>query len=263
MIRRRDTPTTIIPQTAHGWLAGQLASHWGNSRFQHPGDAREMVLATSNHDQGWVTWEQNPALNAERRPTDFLEMPVAEHVKIWKQSIATVDSQSRYGALLVSRHARFLNELRLQNGNDSTADKECLQNFCTEQSAWETTELNVLQHQRYYAAMCQRSRFEAAFRLLQVFDWLSLLLCMDTVTHTIVENVPGESADERIEITLKAMSPDVFTISPWPFDVPAFSTMLQTKNLPAETFADDAAFQTVWQQIPVSFQPFIFRAERL
>ena len=36
MIRRRDDATIVIPQTAHGWLAGQFALHWGNETFQIP-----------------------------------------------------------------------------------------------------------------------------------------------------------------------------------------------------------------------------------
>ncbi len=263
MIRRRDKPTIYTPQTAHGWLAGQLAAHWGNSRFHHPGDVGEMVLAAANHDQGWVQWEQAPKINAHHRPADFLEMPTAEHIAIWQKSIAYMDSQSRYGAVLVSKHARFLNEMRLTMPPEPSAETELLRVFCTEQAAWEAAALDELRGQPYYAPFCEESRLAAAFRLLQVFDWLSLLLCLDVVTESVVEDVPGVLPDERVSITLKSLAEDVLTVSPWAFDVPAFSVAVQTKQLPAETFPDDAALQAAWHATPLSFRVITFRAERV
>ena len=262
MIRRRDNPTTLITQTAHGWLAGQLAAHWGNDRFRLPIDPHEMMLTAANHDQGWWQWEQQPTVNAHHRPTDFLEMPVDDHLAIWRRSIACVESQTRYGALLVSRHARFLNERRVAARRDTHPDWEKLTAFCTEQREWESARLDELRRTAFFAPFCEPARYDAAFRLLQVFDWLSLLLCMDAISESVVADVPGQSPDERVSITLKPLTDGALTVSPWVFGEPEFSVVVETRQLPAETFAGDGDLQAAWQVAPRDLRVFAFRAER-
>ncbi len=261
MIRRRDNPTVIITQTAHGWLAGQLAAHWGNNRFRLPIDPHEMMLTAANHDQGWRQWEQHPKLNAQHRPADFLEMPVDEHLAIWRRSIACVESQTRYGALLVSRHARFLNERRVAANRDTHPDWEKLTAFCAEQRKWEAAQLTELRQTATVAPFCEPARYDAAFRLLQIFDWLSLLLCMDTVTESVVTDVPAQLPDERVTITLKPLVDGVLTVSPWTFAEPEFSVTVETRQLPAATFAADRDLQAAWHVSPRVLQVFTFRTE--
>ncbi len=262
MIRRRDNPTIIITQTAHGWLAGQLAAHWGNNHFHLPIDPHELMLTASNHDQGWRQWEQHPKLNVHHRPTDFLEMPVDEHLAIWRRSIACVESQTRYGALLVSRHARFLNGRRAATRRDTHSDWRKLTAFCGEQREWETARLNDLRQTAFFAPFCEPACYDVAFRLLQIFDWLSLLLCMDTVTESVIADVPAQSPVERVSITLKPLADGALTISPWTFTEPEFSVAVQSRQLPAETFADDGDLQAAWRLATMNQRVFTFRAER-
>lgn len=263
MIRRRDNPTTLITQTAHGWLAGQLAAHWGNDRFHLPIDPHEMTLTAANHDQGWWQWEQHPTINAQHRPTDFLEMPVDDHLTIWRRSIACVESQTRYGAVLVSRHARFLNERRVAANRDTHPDWEKLTAFCAEQQTWEAAQLADLRQMAAAAPFCEPARYDAAFRLLQVFDWLSLLLCMDTVTESVVADVPAQSPDERVSITLKPLADGALTVSPWVFAEPEFSVTVETRQLTAEKFADDSDLQAAWRTASRDLRVFAFRMERV
>ncbi len=261
MIRRRDNPTIIITQTAHGWLAGQLAAHWGNDRFHLPIDPDELMLTVSNHDQGWWLWETQPKLNAHQRPADFLEMPVDEHLAIWRRSIACVESQTRYGAVLVSQHARFLNERRVAARRDTHPDWEKLTAFCTEQREWETAQLDDLRQLTVYKSACRAQNLAAAMRLLQVFDWLSLLLCMDAVTESVVADVPAQSPDERVSITLKPLPDGTLTISPWTFSTPQFSVMAETRQLSAETFANNSELQAAWRVAPRDVRVFTFCSE--
>ena len=258
MIRRRDNPQKIITQTSHGWLAGQFAAYWGNKNFYYPDDLRELQLATANHDQGWYQWEQNPRLNAENRPTDFMEMPVDVHLEIWRQSILLVASQSRYAAILISQHGRYLNERRMAVQNGSS-EGEQIKFFCDTYRQWEAETLAELQQIPYFAKMCQPDILRANVRLLQVFDWLSLLFGMDELTESQIVNVPGASVDERVTISLIPQSDQTLIISPWTFRVPSFDVTLQYRQLPAEIFEDDASFQSVWHQTPVEMMTFTLK----
>ncbi len=255
MIRRRDNPKRIITQTAHGWLAGQFATYWGNENFYFPDDPRELQLATANHDQGWYQWEQNPQVNAENRPTDFMEMPVDEHLEIWRQSISLAASQSRYGAILISQHGRYLNERRAAVRNGSS-EGEKIQDFCNIHRKWETETLAKLRKIPYYAKMCQPDILQANVRLLQIFDWLSLLISMDGLSESQVFNVPGAVVDERVTISLIPKSAQTLVVSPWTFRIPSFDVTLQFRQLPVEIFEDDASLQSVWRQTPIETMTF-------
>ena len=108
MIRRRDDPTIVITQTAHGWLSGQFAMFWGNQTFRFPALPHEVTIAAANHDNGWTAWEQSPELDPQQRPIDFLEMPVTTHTRLWQNGIRSLEAQNCYAALLVSHERAFL-----------------------------------------------------------------------------------------------------------------------------------------------------------
>jgi len=259
MIRRRDNTTLVITQTAHGWLSGQFAMYWGNDRFQFPALPKDVIMAAANHDNGWTTWEQKPRIDDNQRPLDFLDMPPATHVTLWRQGIYGLAAQNQYAALLVSLHGRHLVENRLrENLQDNLVDKAWLQAFSVEQLAWETQIIARLANQPYFAVACEEAVLAANLRLLQVFDWFSLLLCMDGLSETVVTNIPGATPKERLEIRIQPLKPRSFTMVPWPFSRPTFDLTVQAHRLPQPTFASHEAFQTAWQASPV--ETLIFQA---
>jgi hypothetical protein len=257
MIRRRDDPTLIITQTAHGWLAGQFARQWGNIDFQFPALAQDVIFAATNHDNGWLAWEQLPQVNELGQPIDFLEMPVSTHVDLWQQGIAGMALQNRYAALLVSMHSRFLIESRLRNNEqDTEADRRRLEAFSTEQQAWEEETNTCLRKRLYFAPAFEAHRLEASLRLLQVFDWLSLLLCMQRVSESVVVDIPGATPNRRVEIRLRPTGSNALTITPWPFGCSAFEVVVQAHRLPQATYENDIAFQTAWQSAKLELLVF-------
>jgi hypothetical protein len=97
MIRREielpDTGKTwlLVSQVDHAHVSGELTKHW-NEEFPS-----EVVEAISHHDDGWAIWEAEPRLHPETgAPYSFLEMPLADSLMIWDQSIA---SARKYGLL--------------------------------------------------------------------------------------------------------------------------------------------------------------------
>lgn len=261
MIRRRDDATVVITQTAHAWLSGQFAMHWGNDDFQFPALSQEMIMAAVAHDNGWTAWEQAPQIDDQHRPIDFLDMPVATHMEIWRRGIYELAAQNSYVAVLVSLHGRYLVENRLRsNSQDTEADKALLEAFSVEQRAWEETTIACLKRQPYFAAGCETHRLEANLRLLQVLDWFSLLLCMNKLSETVVVDVPGRTPNQRLDIRLRPTGSLALTMTPWPFNCPAFELMVQARQLPDATFGSNEAFQTAWQAADV--KSLVFRVER-
>lgn len=260
MIRRRDNPQWIIPQTAHSWLAGQLAMHWGNDDFQFCGAAHVIMLAAANHDLGWTAWEQAPRLDAQGRPLDFLEMPVETHLHLWRESIHLMSVQDKYAALLVSKHACDLVEKRLFRQEDSEPDGDRLQAFLVGQGQWQEDFCRVLDSDPLWKAACRPVHLQTNVRLLQIFDWLSLLLCMFAPEETEIPDVPGHIGDVGRTLRLKPENDRTITVSPWPFNCPRFAVRVQYVPLPEPVFANEKAFQMAWKGSPARWLRFEFAA---
>lgn len=260
MIRRRDNPRQLITQTAHSWLAGQFALHWGNERFRIPALRQELVLAATVHDQGWFDWEETPQVDGGGRPVDFLEMPLPVHLRIWERSIRRTAAQDRYAGVLVSMHARHLVGGRLKRAEDTETGLTRMRAFCERWEAWETETLDALQADSRLSAGCAAHVLEANLRLLQIFDWLSLLVCMSRLEESVVVDVPGDSPNRRTEIRLRPTGAQSFTVEPWPFGVARFPVTVEVRHLPQATFADDAAFGAAWRLAGV--EPLVLWAER-
>ena len=81
----------LIPQTSHAWLAWQVASHWGNRGFARPSPRAETLAAVLLHDGGWSETDDSPGLDSDGRPRSFDRMPPAEHLAIWRASIAATE----------------------------------------------------------------------------------------------------------------------------------------------------------------------------
>ncbi len=77
MLHREDPEGLIvITQPMHGWVAAQLARHWGNERFGTVAPWEEVCLGAEQHDVGMTAWERAPRLNpATGRPHTFMNMP--------------------------------------------------------------------------------------------------------------------------------------------------------------------------------------------
>lgn len=251
MIRRRDNPAILITQTAHGWLAGQIALHWGNHNFQVPALRSELILAAANHDNGWLAWEQAPKLDDQGRPVDFVEMSPNDHIDIWQRSIYGLAPQSRYAAILVSMHGRNLIDGRIRgNTTDSAADTARLSEFSAELVAWEAEQIDQLMGDAHFTLGCQPDVLQANLRLLQIFDWLSLLLSMDKLMELTIEDVPGATATERVSMVFRPLDINQFTITPWPFARQSFSVTFQARTLPQPTFSNQTIFHTALQESP-------------
>src|SRR5690242_18324673 len=94
MIRRleqhpdRGDSWLLIPQIEHARLAGRLAENWGAAPFGTLPARDELIVAVEHHDDGWADWDRRPAVDAERgTPIEFTEMPLADALGIWRQSI--------------------------------------------------------------------------------------------------------------------------------------------------------------------------------
>jgi hypothetical protein len=99
-------PCLLIPQPAHAVLAGEIASLL-TAFGELPS---EIVRAIQMHDTGWAAGDaqQIQRLRGEGSgkgvPVPFVAVSAAELIEAWTASINTVETLTKAGALVVSRH---------------------------------------------------------------------------------------------------------------------------------------------------------------
>ena len=136
MIRRAlNGHWLCISQPEHARLAGAMAEAWGRPPFLPPVPRTEVLQAVAEHDNGWVEWEAAPGLDrAAGRPFHFTEMPVADHLVIWRRGAQRMLEQNPYAGLLVSMHGAALMRFRLDPAaRTPEVDRAAVRTFLGEQ----------------------------------------------------------------------------------------------------------------------------------
>jgi hypothetical protein len=110
--RQARVPCLLVPQPAHAVLAGELAD--GLTCFGEL--PPEIKRAIQMHDTGWASSDAQQIQRlrsggshaAHAAPVSFLAIPPAEAEEAWTASINTVETFSKQGAIIVSRHFTLL-----------------------------------------------------------------------------------------------------------------------------------------------------------
>lgn len=219
----------IVMQTDHADLSGDFARRWAE-RTPRP---ESLQVAAERHDDGWAVWEQSPMCDVRSgKPLNFLDVGVPAHLAFYRAGIAAISEQDPYAGLLVSMHGAGIYrgryglqpELKLTFAGEV---REQVDAFVAEQeSTFEAreTELGVSEPERMHD-----------YQLLQVFDRLSLLFCMnDTLSPP-----PTELMGYRCEPAGAA----AITMSPFPFDGAEQQFSLLRRIVPRGEWSDGAAFR--------------------
>jgi len=204
----------VISQPAHAWVAGQVARHWGNEVFGKFEPEEDVYIAAALHDIGYLNWEQAPTLNPETGlPYSFLELPTDARLALWRKSIQGMMHYGRYPALLVSLHFTHLCERHRKF--ESRREFDLQKKFLHDQDELQRTLVTSLQNDFYYGPWAANENIERNARLVSVWDWISLSLCMGFSGERVIENVP--CAGGRMSLTMAIQDGRVVRFNPWPF----------------------------------------------
>lgn len=221
-----DAGWFISYQPAHALLSGCLAAHWaGTDDFPRPTPWPDLVVAVSQHDAGWIEWEQAPKISDEGIPLNFTELDIADHLRIWRRGVATGLHQSRFVGLMLSRHATRLYDHR-------SDESQIIANFLAEQ--------HRLQNQLVAEFDISPDAVDEAYSLVRLMDWFSLALCMERYHDGVVELGAGPGG---VELTMEPLGEHRLMVRPWPFDVSAITASVEARRLTQRSFADSDALQ--------------------
>src|ERR1700691_745223 len=110
--RQVHLPCLLVPQPAHAVLAGELAA--GLTCFGEL--PLEITRAIQMHDTGWAASDAQQIQRLRSggaqagHAVSFVDIPPREVEEAWTASINTVETLSKPGAMIISRHFSLLAE---------------------------------------------------------------------------------------------------------------------------------------------------------
>jgi Protein of unknown function (DUF3891) len=250
IVQRLSGILRITYQVDHADLAGQFATHWGNTMFACPMPLPALQVASAQHDNGWRRWDLNQRINpATGHPIDFMHMDVREHTNIYREGISKVTATDPYAGLLVSMHGCGLYNSRYGTmdvpglESYSAQDLPIVKAFIGENEAKQ----RALKEQLREAGQLQDETFEqqlwANYQLLQIWDRLSLYFCLHdlaTAAALILGPAPTDYAGQVTNLQVTPQGSNSVAISPYPFALsPLFFTLIM-RDIPDCKYANDS-----------------------
>jgi hypothetical protein len=219
----------VVMQPDHADLCVAFARTWAAPL--NP----SLVLATERHDDGWAAWEQDPRVDGDGKPVNFLDVDVRSHLAFYRAGIAAITEQDPDAGLLVSMHGAGI--YRQRYGLDTALGlsrapevQEEVEAFVAEQEA------------KFGGSPGER---QEDYALLQLFDRLSLYFCMRDVEN-------GETAELQ-GYTLQPVAPWHVRLSPYPFADGAGAFSLLRRVIPKNGRAD--VLGTEPERVEITVEP--------
>jgi Protein of unknown function (DUF3891) len=260
IVRDRGDSWQIVLQPDHADLCGQFARAWGNSDgFAAPRPLDSLAVAAARHDDGWAVWERAPALDrAGKAPRNFLDVEVVSHLAFYRAMIAAVLDHDPYAGLLVSMHGAGIYRGRYGTQPSlkltfADEEREQVDAFVAEQEALHArlaSQLRVGEEERW-----------TNYRLLQVYDRLSLYFCLRNVEAgepETLEPAPCDYDGAEVSLAIEPEGPWRVRVDPYPFSERPASFRLVRRVLPKDDGWDGDAFRrrffaTTPEDITISF----------
>ena len=247
--KHADGSLTLIGQTDHSRLVGQLAAHWGNDDFAPIQPFEAVARAATYHDYGWLSYETEPLINPENgEPYEFRQMPFnPQQLANYQWCVDWLAGLDPYSGLLVSMHRTGLWKQRYETiGHPAArfnpiATRPEIHEFITRHEAWQD---------QTRAALPDDSTVATNYQLLQVWDLLGLYFCCQEPCEDFIEPVPQSYAGDGagVRMTMAPVGDRQVRFDPYPFDVRGLRVTIDSKRLPRTSYADTADFRQAYYQ---------------
>ncbi|MGH2732553.1 MAG: DUF3891 family protein [Actinomycetota bacterium] len=246
-----------IKQGDHAHLAATFAESWGNSRAFRPEPWQPVVLATRRHDDGWLEWDGAPTLDDRGRPLDFLTIPVADRLEIYRRGIEMVASEDLHAGLLTSLHLTGLLVGGYEPGTPAALDsfgardRPITEQFLAEQERWRA---------RIREKMGELSQLHDQYRLVKFCDFLSLTLCMTPPSEPRPHHFPFVPLAPGKALSTLDLKPGVdghLALNPYPFTQPTLGAEVAARRLPSTSFESETAYRRALENAPIEKLRFV------
>ncbi|HZY83597.1 MAG TPA: DUF3891 family protein [Gemmataceae bacterium] len=267
ILQPRAAELLLIRQTDHAALSGVLAEHWGNAEFAPLAPRDSMVRAAAHHDDGWRQWEAAPRVDPRaRRPYQFTDLPLAEHAAFYLSGVDEVASQDAYAGLLVCLHLSGLYQrrfgidpgipVRTLSLEEGRARSEVIEQLAARQQSLR----NRLASSAEPVGLLEEGHVLANYKLLQIFDRLSLYFCTSPPRPMTLRPAPADYRGCDAELALDPLGGQVVRVTPWPFDVASLPARVRASVVPDRPYHDDADFRAAFAAAPATELHFELRS---
>lgn len=257
IVQPHDGQLLLIRQTDHAALAGLFAEHWGNADFARPSPHDSLIAAAVHHDDGWLLWEAAPRIDpATCRPYQFTSMPIAEHVAFYRAGIDRVLALAPYAGLLTVMHLAGLYQMRfgsdrsMQPKSLSSEEEQVQRQFLDELRQQQESLRQELPEHGVPSSWMEKRRLWTNYKLLQVYDRLSLYFCMAPPHSATLEPVPLDYQSGETQLTLTPLTERTVAIAPYPFDRSPLSFAVRAVLAPDRDYQNDDDFRAVFAAAP-------------
>ncbi|NJL94051.1 MAG: DUF3891 family protein [Anaerolineae bacterium] len=231
----------VVYQRSHANLAAILVAAWRQQ--DHVPRWTELVIATAQHDDQEMFWDEATHLTDIGAPLDFAEAPLDTSRLNAERVIANAYRQGLWIALLISRHNSFLYEpLR---GQDARLDA-FLEAQKRNQTAW--------RQQLGYSA----ETLEAAYVFLRWADRLSLILCRRELPERERELDVAPGPDGQM-VRVMARADGTITLRPWVLAADELRVSVEVRRLRQLQFQSEAAFQQALGEAELEARAWCFK----
>jgi hypothetical protein len=240
IVNNRGNILLLIDQVDHADLASQFASRWGSDSFREPAPFLEMVLAARFHDEGYRYSDDKPKLDpGEGRPFNYNQLPQDMGLQNHEESVNSVRTESLYTRILVSMHRTGL--CRKRNG---TADlkpgtenyipppksaselpppRQGFDKFVEREESWQEETRKTLSKSEEFSPLSTKEIVWTNYKLLQVWDRLSLYCCSLPSKDEEIFPVPTSYSEMKdVSIALNLVGENAIRVVPWPFNTDHF-----------------------------------------
>jgi hypothetical protein len=260
-----DEQSILIRQPDHADLAAQFASHWGNANFARADRFDSLVFATGCHDDHFRDVEALLPIDiAEGRPYGHRTTPYwPPHLDALEQNVAWLNHRNPYAAILVSMHHTGLAQNRYGriNFRQNRADDKPAKAKRVRPGTAEFIE-KMESGQRAIAAemglndTTDKQLVWFNYRLLQLFDLLSLYLCCDgyadgRLAEATIGPIPvAFGSDREVDIRVIPGDDNSLRMDPYPFDRENMKVSVMGRIVPRLADHAEAECQAEYRRSP-------------
>jgi hypothetical protein len=226
-----------IPQSAHAFLAFQVAEHWGNRLTPRPSPRAEVLAAVLLHDAGWDGREEPPRLDVDGRPLAFDTFPSEERVALWNSAVERASLRGRYVAYLVSHHVSTLAAF-----NPERIHRE----FLAQQEGLRARLRDGLVTDARYAGALATGPDEVNRAVVRLGDAIAVHLASGREGAVRFPGLPRRGGSSHLCLTQVAER--TYRLRPWPLVGRRLAVTTEGRLLPARRFPDEASLGRAWQE---------------
>jgi hypothetical protein len=246
--------TIVIGQAAHARLVGVVARAWGRPPFWIPPHPDEMFLAAEQHEIGMLPWEIAPTLNpATGLPHAYLELSRMDHLAMWRNAGPLMLTQSRYAALLISRHGVWIFS-QYERPPSDPLERAAVATYLHRERAFQARIRASLAAEPAYAAAVHLPTLLQSHHVFTIWDRIAVHACYGVPVPQW--GVPAVYRWERVlttagatDVTITCAAPDRWTLDPWPLTVDELRLVGEGRLL-RERYRDGATMRAALTEAP-------------